>query len=177
MAPLRIVSGFLLVLAIAVPAVAQESAETAPPDPQPVGDEAGESATGVELFDFTEGEAGATGEILEASARAERAAEAGLLRVGDLAGRPVLGVGDEIIGEIGRVVRWDGKVWAVLETGGVAGIGDDEVPVEVRHLSVGPDLELHLPGVDEEALEEASDMDLEGAEDIEPDVPLTTPAK
>lgn len=168
---MRTLSGVLLALAMGLPAAAQETTDTA--EPLPVEPQGEETATGVELFNF-EGVAGATGEILEAEARADRALEAGLLRVGDLQGRPVLGEGGEIIGEIGRIVRWDGKVWAVLESGGFLGIGDDEVPVEVRRLAIGPELELHAPGLSEEAVEDAPDVDLEGAEEVEPDVPLRT---
>ena len=166
---MRTLSGVLLALAIGLPATAQETTA----EPQPVEPQGEETATGVELFNF-EGEAGATGEILEAEARADRALEAGLLRVGDLQGRPVLGEGGEIIGEIGRIVRWDGRVWAVLESGGFLGIGDDDVPVEVRRLAIGPDFELHAPGLSEDAVEDAGDIDLEGAEDVEPDVSLRT---
>ena len=170
---MRSFSGILLAFALGAPAGAEQQLTNYPPPDEPEG---AETATGVELFDL-DGHAGATGEILEAEARAERAVAAGLLRVGDLHGRPVLGEDGEIIGEIGRVVRLDGKVWAVLETGGFLGIGDDEVPVEVRRLAIGPELELLLPGVSETAVEEAPDVDLEGAADVEPDVPLRTSAE
>ena len=159
----RTIPAALLALALIAPAGAQTVEE--------------QTATGVEIFDFDEGVAGATGEILEAEARADRAADAGLLRVGDLIGRSVLGANAEIVGEIGRVVRRDDTVWAVLETGGFLGIGDDELPVELRRLAVGADNELHAPWLTEEEVEAARDLDLEGVEDVEPDVPVTTPSE
>ena len=159
----RTVPAALLALTLALPAGAQTVEE--------------ETATGVEIFDFDEGVAGATGEILEAEARADRAAEAGLLRVGDLIGRPVLGAGGEIAGEIGRVVRRGDTVWAVLESGGFLGIGDDELPVELRRLAIAPDGVLTAPWLTEEEVEAAADVDLDGVEDVEPDVAITTPSE
>lgn len=169
MQPTTVARTVCLLLALALAAPAGAGTDTPPRDE--------ETATGVEIFDFDEGVAGATGEIMEAEARANHAAESGLLRVGDLHGRPVLGATGEIVGEIGRVVRRDGTVWAVLESGGFIGIGDDELPVEVRRLQIGPEGELHAPWLTEEAVEQAPDVDLEDVEDVEPDVPLVTPSE
>lgn len=157
-----------LLLALVLPA--QAGAQTVPPVEEP-------TASGVEIFDLGEGVAGATGEILEAEARASRVAEAGISRVGDLLGRPVLGANAEIVGEIGRVVRRDDAVWAVLESGGFLGIGDGELPVELRRLSIDAEGELIAPWLTEEEVDAAGDVDLEGAEDLEPDMPVVTSAE
>ena len=172
MALTRIPGCLLMATALAL-APAAAAAQADAPEPRPAEPELEETATGVELFDYVEGVAGATGEILEAEAAADRGLRAGPLRVGDLEGRAVLGANDEAIGEIGRILRQDGTVWAVIEEGGLGAVGDAELPVELGRIRVTPDHELRVPHLSEEQVEAAADVDLGSAEDLPPDMPLT----
>lgn len=167
-----LVAAFSLAPVFAPSAGAQEQAPAAGPDPALIPPEGARSGTDVELFDYVVGRAGATGEVLEAEAKADRALGIGLVTVGDLTGRAVLGEESEAVGEIERIVRHDGQVWAVIEEGGLLGVGGHEVPVEVERLLVTPDHELRVRGLTEEIVEAAPATAMEGAENLPAGLPL-----
>ena len=79
--------------------------------------------------------------------------------------------GDEV-GELQRIVRMDGQLYAVIAGGGFLGIGAEEVAIELNRLQMGADGNLMVEGLTEEQLEESQDLDLGNAEDIRGDATL-----
>ncbi|MCQ8184022.1 PRC-barrel domain-containing protein [Parvularcula maris] len=81
-------------------------------------------------------------------------------KVADLSGKTVYGQDGEKIGEIGRVVQLGSSVYAVLEHGGVLGMGEKEVPLPLSSLSMEGD-RLVADNLTEARLEELSDQEID----------------
>jgi hypothetical protein len=95
-----------------------------------------------------------------------QSADASETKVSDLSGQSVYGQNGEKIGEVGRVVQLGSSVYAVLEHGGVLGLGSKEVPLPLSSLSMRGD-RLVADNLTEERLEELSDQEIEDDYNLE----------
>jgi hypothetical protein len=97
-----------------------------------------------------------------------QASESSDTTVSDLSGQRVYGQNGEEIGRIGRVVQLGSSVYAVLEHGGVLGLGEKEVPLPVSSLSMEGD-RIVADNLTEDRLEELSDQEIEADYNLEDD--------
>ena len=102
--------------------------------------------------------------------RARRAAAASgataAMTVGDVTGRTVYGTNGEEVGDIERVIRMDGQVYAVVEHGGFLGLGDTDIPVPVGDLRMDGD-RLVASNLTSDRAEQMQANDIDRGEDLD----------
>ena len=92
-------------------------------------------------------------------ARVPQRAAGDALTVRDLRGREVIGRDGEELGEVSRVVRSNGQVYVIVETGGFLGVGEREAPLALSDLRVRGE-QLVAPGLTEERVEALAREDI-----------------
>lgn len=102
-----------------------------------------------------------------AAAAAGRAAPAmgSIITVSKLVGEDVYGANGEEIGSIDRVVRMDGRTYAIVEHGGFLGLGDTDIPLELTELAMSGD-RLVASNLTEERAEAMQANDIERGETV-----------
>ena len=91
------------------------------------------------------------------------AATGAVITVGKLVGQEVLGANGEEIGSIERVIRMDGRTYAVVEHGGFLGLGDTDIPLPLTELRMDGD-RLIATTMTEERAEQMQANDIERGE-------------
>ena len=117
-----------------------------------------------ERSDRRQGFAGAEREDRDRSdrrvqARVPSRAAGDALLVRELRGRDVIGREGEELGEVSRVVRSNGQVYVIVETGGFLGVGEREAPLALSDLRLRGD-QLVAPGLTEERVEALAREDI-----------------
>jgi len=84
------------------------------------------------------------------------------LRADEIAGIDVYGRNDEYVGDIDRLVQVDGKIYMIIEHGGILGIGDTEVALPVEQVAIRGDDRAVLLGMTEEQFDALPDVDFDG---------------
>ena len=87
------------------------------------------------------------------------------MTVGKLVGQDVYGANGEEIGSIDRVVRMDGRTYAIVEHGGFLGLGDTDIPLELTELTMNGD-RLTATNLTEERAEAMQANDIERGENV-----------
>lgn len=88
------------------------------------------------------------------------------VRVSELIGAEIMGANGDEIGEIERLVKLDGAIYAMVEHGGFLGIGEDMIPMPINGLTL-VDGGLMAPGVTEDDMERWSEQDMSRATDLD----------
>ena len=88
-----------------------------------------------------------------------------IITVGRLVGQTVRGADGETIGEIDRVIRLDGRTYAVVEHGGFLGLGDTDIPIPLTELRRTGD-RLTATNMTEERAEQMQANDIERGQDV-----------